>query len=109
MDIEDLACVACTENGKSETIFGLMDMLNHIRRCYRHRVDLRHSNHLGEEDAHGHLWYCFSCEDKTGKDHRSFDSHQAMYDHLTAVHSITVLQGSYAIGCSRRRALGEDY
>jgi hypothetical protein len=41
---------------------------------------------LGVSDSHGHLWYCFSCETNLAKDHRSFRSDRAMWDHLNACH-----------------------
>lgn len=40
---------------------------------------------LGERDTHEHLWYCFGCETRF-KDHKSFNSHYAMYHHIRNYH-----------------------
>lgn len=46
---------------------------------------------IGVTDSHGHMWYCF--DDMCGpthKNHRSFDSHQAMLQHLKARHQYSL-------------------
>ena len=58
------------------------DIGKHLRKY--HRLDIR----LAESDSHGHSWYCFSCNSKSGKNHRSFDSDQALFDHLRTVHGL---------------------
>jgi hypothetical protein len=51
--------------------------------------DVRRPARLGEPDAHGHTWYCFSCNG-CAKDHKSFDSGRAMLDHLRDEHCVDV-------------------
>jgi hypothetical protein len=101
-DTTDYACIKCTAARKHETHAGLMLMLEHARKCSG-GADIRRGR-LGEPDAHGHLWYCFSCDNKTGKGHKSFDSDQGMCDHLRAVHRVEFLTGSFAIDNARRLA-----
>lgn len=38
------------------------------------------------QNGHGHMWYCFGCEGRKGQDHRSFDSDEAMLNHLRTKH-----------------------
>ena len=44
-------------------------------------------NGLGDSDGHGHVWYCFDCGTKMGKNHKSFGSGEAMWDHLNSCHN----------------------
>lgn len=41
-------------------------------------------------DSHGNRWYCFECMEKgfhfDKKNHRSFKSDRAVWDHLNACH-----------------------
>ena len=60
----------------------ILDIGKHLRKY--HRLDIRHA----ESDSHGHSWYCFSCNSNSGKNHRSFDADQALFDHLRDVHGI---------------------
>ena len=60
------------------------DIAKHLRK--KHGVDIHTTTY--DVDAHGHSWYCFSCNSKSGKNHRSFDSDQALFDHLRDVHGI---------------------
>ena len=62
------------------------DLAKHLRK--HHGVDIHTSSY--ETDSHGHSWYCFSCNSKSGKDHRSFDSDQALFDHLRTVHGLHI-------------------
>ena len=59
--------------------------IEHLRATHGHRF-IRRPHALGVSDSRGHVWYCFRCEDGTGKDHRSFNSDRAMWDHLTDRH-----------------------
>ena len=61
-----------------------VELLRKERAC-----DIRRPARVGECDSHGHSWYCFSCETLT-KDHRSFDSGDAMLSHLRDVHHINL-------------------
>ncbi|KAF2210294.1 hypothetical protein CERZMDRAFT_121893 [Cercospora zeae-maydis SCOH1-5] len=63
----------------------LGEVLDHIRSTHRNGFVKRPSA-LGTPDSHGHRWYCFRCIGKLGKDHKSFDTHRAMWDHLNAAH-----------------------
>jgi hypothetical protein len=64
---------------------GLGDIFEHLRSS--HALDfVRRPGAQGSFDSHGHLWYCFQCDGKSCKDHRSFDSDQAMWAHLDACH-----------------------
>ena len=66
----------------------ILDIGKHLRKY--HRVDIRLAGCLEETDSHGHSWYCFSCNSKSGKNHRSFDSDQALFDHLRTVHGLHI-------------------
>ena len=42
---------------------------------------------LQHVDRHGHRWYCFHTKCRLAhKDHRSFDTHRAMLDHVMDCH-----------------------
>lgn len=56
----------------------------HIRK--RHGVDVRRTP--GFIDRHNHMWYCFDCQGKGGKDHRSFDCDTGVIDHLRDAHGV---------------------
>ena len=51
-----------------------------------HPHDIRRPAALGYTDSHGHVWYCFMCQNHT-KNHQSFDYHQDMLAHLRDWHS----------------------
>ncbi|CAG8952051.1 hypothetical protein HYFRA_00000787 [Hymenoscyphus fraxineus] len=65
----------------------LDEVIEHLRSAHK-LTYIRRPNRLGIPDTHGHLWYCFhvKCETREGKDHRSFRSDGAMWDHLNACH-----------------------
>lgn len=65
-------------------LYGLGEVIEHLRS--KHLSFIRRPNALGFSDSHGHVWYCFHCESKTGNDHRSFQSDKAMWDHLNDRH-----------------------
>ena len=59
--------------------------IDHLRGSHRFTW-IRRPHAVGVADNHGHVWYCFKCLGKWGQDHRSFDSHRAMWDHLCDKH-----------------------
>lgn len=68
----------------SEVLYDVGEVIEHLRR--KHKLLFSRQRGLGSPDRHGHIWYCFYCKTKTGKNHRSFDSHKAMWDHLNDRH-----------------------
>ena len=62
------------------------ELAKHVRK--KHNADIRTTG--ASSDNHGHFWHCFSCKGKSGKDHRSFDSDQAVFDHLRTMHGLNV-------------------
>jgi hypothetical protein len=48
---------------------------------------IQRPNKVGVPDLHGHLWYCFKCDTRMGKGHRSYQTHKAMWDHLNHCHN----------------------
>jgi hypothetical protein len=72
------SCSSCAENFSD-----LEYAIEHVRK--QHNNDIRRPGAIGCTDSHGHLWYCFGCETAL-KDHKSFDSDEAMMAHLTACH-----------------------
>ena len=65
----------------------LEDAIEHVRK--HHFSGIRRPGAIGNKDSHGHIWYCFDCD--TGlKDHRSFDSDEAMLAHLNDVHGFYI-------------------
>ena len=76
------------ENRHSFTF--MEDAIEHLRRCNGGGIDIRRPSAIGEEDSHGNA-YCFAsgCEYWNGyrwKDHKSFQSDQAMWSHLHQCH-----------------------
>lgn len=68
---------------------GVGEVIEHLRT--KHGLSfIRRPQSLGVADSHGHIWYCFDCETKMGKNHKSFQSHTAMWDHLNACHDFQV-------------------
>jgi hypothetical protein len=67
-------------------LHSLGETIEHLRK--KHRLSfIRRPGSLGTSDSHGHVWYCFDCETKAGKNHRSFQSNKAMWDHLNDHHN----------------------
>jgi hypothetical protein len=60
-------------------------LAKHIRN--KHGVDMRCTGQSC--DSHGHVWYCFKCETLL-KDHRSFNSDNAAFDHVLDCHGIKI-------------------
>lgn len=67
-----------------ETEITLDGLIEHLRRVH-HLGFIGRPGALGATDSHGHMWYCFECESDI-KDHRSFDSDKAMWNHLQQRH-----------------------
>ncbi|KAL3474740.1 hypothetical protein BJX99DRAFT_174402 [Aspergillus californicus] len=64
----------------------LSDAIEKIRKKYPDVV--RRPGRVGDVDSHGHMWYCFYCQRGVMmRQHRSYDSHRAMWDHLRLSHS----------------------
>lgn len=64
------------------------EAIEHLRGHHRHSF-IKRPYKLGVPDSHGNYWYCFHAKcsyNKSGKDHRSFRSDRAMWDHLSACH-----------------------
>eukprot|EP00979_Chaetoceros_neogracilis_P018425 scaffold10589_cov224-Chaetoceros_neogracile.AAC.2 len=88
-------------NYPSTIIDNTRDAIDHVRA--HHNNDIRRPGAIGCSDSHNHLWYCFDCE-TNWKDHRCFNSHEAMLSHLVACHGkcivhineiVDKLDGSY--------------
>lgn len=67
----------------------LGEVVEHIRRAHDNG-SLKRPQALGTPDAHGHVWYCFECESRSGNDHSSFNSDQAIWAHLSCRHEYCV-------------------
>ncbi|CVL09239.1 uncharacterized protein FMAN_14324 [Fusarium mangiferae] len=74
--------LTCYEHGKEIADVG--QAIEHLRA--KHVGFIRRPGRLGQMDAHGHYWYCFDCRTEL-KDHRSFDSDEAIWSHLKSRHS----------------------
>ena len=62
------------------------EAIEHLR-SYHRQSFIKRPNKVGIPDNHGNYWYCMKCSvNKTGKDHRSFRSDRAMWDHLCDCH-----------------------
>jgi hypothetical protein len=68
-----------------QDLYGLDEIIEHLRT--KHKLSfIRRPQGLGISDSHGNVWYCFHCWAKTGKEHRSFRSDKAMWNHLNDKH-----------------------
>jgi hypothetical protein len=56
-------------------------VIEHIRKKHGYHATIKRYGKVVEIDGHGHMWYFFQCE-RHSSDHKSFDSHQAFWDHL---------------------------
>jgi hypothetical protein len=75
-------CRWCSDRANEFDDLG--DAIEHIRK--HHDIhSIGRPGAVGCSDSHGHQWYCFDCETAV-KDHRSFNSDEAMLQHLTACH-----------------------
>eukprot|EP01084_Bolivina_argentea_P067176 122397_1 len=90
-------CHVCFRRFKTNTGRTAHENASHNMKLYKLgyeieklRIDYPHSikrpSAVGMADSHGHIWYCFACETIVNY-HRSFDTHQAMYNHLKSNHS----------------------
>jgi hypothetical protein len=85
-------CISCPHSGCSSCaqIFEhLEDAIEHVQQ--HHASYVRRPQAVGCPDSYGHLWYCFGCETAL-RDHRSFNSHEAMLHHLTDRHVIDIVR-----------------
>lgn len=69
----------------NEKLYELGEIIEHLRGIHMRSFIVR-PQRLGVPDWNGHVWYCFLCETKSGKDHRSFNTHDAMWKHLSDKH-----------------------
>lgn len=65
-----------------------MDIVNLLEAVRRDAPStFRRPGAIGVTDSHGHMWYCFDdMSEPPHKNYRSFDSRQAMLQHLKARH-----------------------
>ncbi|PGH30874.1 hypothetical protein GX50_06375 [[Emmonsia] crescens] len=77
------ALYTCTEH---EIVCMALDGVVEHLRAY-HTQLIKRPGALGVQDSHGHMWYCFICDSDPFKDHRSYNSHTAMWAHLQHKHS----------------------
>jgi hypothetical protein len=76
----------CTDQRCYElSLWNKGEVIEHVRTTHREKWIIRPAA-LGVSDSHGRLWYCFNCETRLGKDHRSFQSDEAMWSHLNDCH-----------------------
>jgi hypothetical protein len=71
----------------------LGEALEHLRSVHYSHI-LRRPAALGYCDSHGHMWYCFEHETLL-KDHRSFDSHEAVFQHWNSCHVEVIVKNPY--------------
>ena len=79
------ACKDRSKNCQSFLSSDLGEIIEHLRRDHKPH-DIKRPHALGVSDSHEHLWYCFACRGKLGEDHRSYDSDQAMWQHIKQCH-----------------------
>lgn len=70
---------------EKEKFHDLGETIEHLRNDHKLSF-IKRPFGLGVSDSHGHVWYCFQCNTDFGKDHRSYQSDQAMWDHLNNKH-----------------------
>lgn len=69
----------------------LNEALDHLSKHDSHKF-LNFSKFLPVPDSRGNIWYCYACERKSGRKHRSFRSDQAVWDHLVACNGDSILK-----------------
>lgn len=79
-----MQALRCTQHGGD---FDTQQAIEHVRRF--HASFIKRAGRLGEFDTHDHMWYCFRCGSDF-KDHRSYDSDDAMWAHLLQKHDFDV-------------------
>lgn len=62
------------------------DAVEHLRGMHYNYLMIQRPAAPGIPDSHGNCWYCFGCLGDWGKDHKSFKSGRAMWDHLGSKH-----------------------
>ena len=80
------------------TFFDLGDAIEHLRKKHMHFIG--RPGAVGSSDGHGHIWYCKGC-DTDFKDHRSFNSDEAMLAHLRDRHVDSLVHESRIPNISR--------
>jgi hypothetical protein len=80
-----LACKSKSSRCQSFCSADLGETIEHLRRDHQ-PSNIKRPQALGVSDSHGHVWYCHACKGKLGQDHRSYDSDQAMWDHVNQCH-----------------------
>lgn len=70
----------------------LGEVIQHLRTKHDERQFIkRRPGPLTSDDPHGEgggVWYCVKCGGHPGEKYRSFDSHQALWNHLRLFHAI---------------------
>lgn len=80
----NMQALTCTEHDED---FDIREAIDHVRRF--HASFIKRPGRAGEIDAHNHMWYCFYCSTSI-KDHRSYDSDNAIWTHLRHNHDSIV-------------------
>ena len=79
-----MQALTCTEHDQD---FNIREAIEHIRRS--HASFIGRPGRAGEIDGHNHMWYCYDCGSNI-KNHRSYDSDNAMWTHLKRNHETIV-------------------
>lgn len=74
-------CTLCVKHGGY--YLGVQSAIEHLRRFHVSFI-----GRPGETNSQNHMWYCFDC-DSDYKDHRSYNSDNAMWSHLEARNDVT--------------------
>jgi hypothetical protein len=82
-------CLSCPTPVGYKEFDDLWCAIEHLRKKHCAGIDIRRPGGRFDEDSHGNVWYCFSCETDY-KDHRSFQSNEAMMQHLDAKHGTSI-------------------
>ena len=77
-----MTALTCTQH--PQYLSDLQEAIEHIR--VYHLSSITRPGRPGTVDTHGHMWYCWACESRSLKDHRSFDANEAMWEHLRSRH-----------------------
>jgi hypothetical protein len=80
-----LACKLPSKKSQFWLSQDLGEVIEHLRRNHQ-PSNIKRPQALGVSTSHGHLWYCFGCGGRYGKDHKSFDSDRDMWEHISKCH-----------------------
>jgi hypothetical protein len=97
----------CTRMFCEEQEFeNLGEVIEHLRGTHKLEF-IKRLGRLGDRDGHGHVWHCFNCDTHWNKNHRSYNSDRAMWDHLNDCHD-PLLDDIKSFKYSRRIQLSTD-